>query len=115
MNEEQISDTTLSEIVKLGENRIHRLLIRFLLMVMAVEWVLLLLDQRWLSLFLITLIIITLIAPIIFRRKMEMEIPAELHIAAKSLHSHRSISVRFKVSITLFGGGIFCYTLRQDF
>lgn len=82
MNEEQISDSTLSEIVKLGENRIHRLLIRFLLMVMAVEWVLLLLDQRWLSLFLITLIIITLIAPIIFRRKMEMEIPAELHIAA---------------------------------
>lgn len=82
MSEEQLSDTTLSEIVNLGENRIHRLLIRFLLVVMTIEWILLLLDQRWLSLFLVTLIILSLFAPIIFRRKMEMEIPAEFHIAA---------------------------------
>lgn len=74
------SDT--SESTVFGETRIHRILIRLLLLLMAIEWVLLLLDQRWLSLFLVTLIITTLFAPIIFRNRMELEIPAEFHITA---------------------------------
>lgn len=82
MNRDQTPDNAFSEFAKLGENRIHRLLIRFLLVVMAIEWVLLLIDRQWLSVFLVTLIILTLFAPIIFRRKMTLEIPAEFHIAA---------------------------------
>jgi hypothetical protein len=65
-----------------GENRIHRILVLLLVVVMAVEWILLLLDQRWLSLFLTTLIITTLFTPFVFRRKMDVEIPAELHLVA---------------------------------
>jgi len=49
---------------------------------MVAEWIVLLIDQRWLSAFLVTLIIATLLSPIIFRNKMEMEIPAEFHITA---------------------------------
>lgn len=64
------------------EIRIHRLLIRILLAVMIVEWILLIVEQRWLSVFLVSLIILTLFAPIIFRRHTQLEIPAEFHIAA---------------------------------
>lgn len=71
-----------SALSEIGENRVHRNLIRILLLLMVVEWVLLLLDQSWLSLFLVTLIIITLFLPILFRNKLEMEIPAEFHITA---------------------------------
>ncbi len=76
------SETTLDEIANLGENRIHRILIRFLLTIMVIEWILLIFEQRWLSLFLVTLIILTLFAPIIFRKHTQLEIPAEFHIAA---------------------------------
>lgn len=65
-----------------GENRVHRILVLLLLVVMAVEWILLLIDQRWLSVFLTTLIITTLLLPLVFRRKMDVEIPAELHLVA---------------------------------
>jgi len=82
MNRDQTPDNTFSDIVHPGENRIHRLLIRFLLVVMTIEWILLLLDRRWLSVFLVSLIILILFIPIIFRRKLELEIPAEFHIAA---------------------------------
>jgi hypothetical protein len=64
------------------ENRVHRILVRVLLLMMLVEWIVLLIEQRWLSAFLVTLIIATLLSPVIFRKKMEMEIPAEFHIAA---------------------------------
>jgi len=53
-----------------------------LLVLMAIEWVLLLLDQLWLSLFLVTLIIATLFAPILFRNRLQVEIPAEFHLMA---------------------------------
>ena len=76
------SGSPFSNLTNLGENRAHRILIRILLVLMTVEWVLLLLDERWLSLFLVTLIILTLFAPIIFRKRMEMEIPVEFHITA---------------------------------
>jgi uncharacterized membrane protein YjdF len=64
------------------ENRAHRILIRVLLVLMTFEWVLLILEHRWLSLFLVTLIIATLFAPILFRKRIEIEIPVEFHITA---------------------------------
>lgn len=64
------------------EYRVHRIIIRVLLVLMTVEWVLLLLDQSWLSLFLVTLIICTVFSPILFRKRMQMEIPAEFHFMA---------------------------------
>ena len=64
------------------EHRINRIFIRILLLAMAIEWFLLLLDQSWLSLFLVTLIIATVFSPILFKNKMEMEIPAEFHLTA---------------------------------
>lgn len=49
---------------------------------MVIEWALLLYNRSWLALFLITLIILTLFAPVIFRKQMEIEIPAEFHLMA---------------------------------
>lgn len=82
MSETERNDSAISEIASLGENRWHRILIRVLMVLMGVEWVLLLLDQRWLSLFLVTLIIATLFAPIIFRKRLNTELPAEFHLTA---------------------------------
>lgn len=65
-----------------AEGKAHLILIRVLLALMAVEWGLLFYDQSWLSLFLVTMIIGTVFSPILFRRKMEMEIPAEFHFTA---------------------------------
>lgn len=65
-----------------NEHRAHRYIIRFLLVLMTAEWLFLLIDQRQLALFLVTLIIATLLSPILFRKKMEVEIPAEFHLAA---------------------------------
>lgn len=62
--------------------RAHRITIRFLLALMTFEWLLLLLDKSWLSLFLVTLIIGTVFSPILFRNRMQMEIPAEFHLTA---------------------------------
>jgi len=64
------------------ERFVHRLLISILFFLMLIEWVLLLLRQRWLSAFLVTLIIIALLTPILFKRKLELEIPAEFHLTA---------------------------------
>ncbi|MDR9419762.1 hypothetical protein [Gracilimonas sp.] len=65
-----------------NEHRGHRIVIRLLLLAMGVEWILLLLDQSWLSLFLVSLIIATVFSPILFKHKMEMELPAEFHLTA---------------------------------
>lgn len=62
--------------------RVHRIIIRILLALLTLEWILLLLDQSWLSLFLVTFIIGTVFSPILFRNKMQMEIPAEFHFTA---------------------------------
>lgn len=64
------------------EYRVHRIIIRVLLALLTLEWILLLLDQSWLSLFLVTFIIATVFSPILFRNKMQMEIPAEFHFTA---------------------------------
>jgi hypothetical protein len=82
MSANEQTESTIAEIAKLGENRWHRILIRLLLALMGIEWVLLLLDQRWLAVFLVTLIIATLFAPIIFRKRLRTELPAEFHLTA---------------------------------
>ena len=61
---------------------LHKWIGRTLLLIMAVEWVLLLLDSRWLSMFLVTMIIAALVAPTIFRKKLDVEIPVEFHFTA---------------------------------
>ncbi len=71
----------LSAVADLGENRIHRILVRTLLFFMVIEWVLLLLDGQWLQTFLVTLIIFILFIPILFKNKLSIELPAEFHIA----------------------------------
>jgi hypothetical protein len=78
----QQNSSPIAEAAILRENRVHRILVRVLLLVMVVEWIVLLIDKFWLSAFLVTLIIATLLSPVIFRKKMEMEIPAEFHLAA---------------------------------
>ena len=72
----------LAEAAILKENRVHSILVRVLLLVMVVEWLVLLIGKSWLSAFLVTLIIATLLSPVIFRKKMGMEIPVEFHLAA---------------------------------
>ncbi len=61
---------------------LHRRIIGALFILLVAEWGLLLFRQSWLSLFLVTCILGTLFAPVIFRKRMQMEIPAELHIIA---------------------------------
>lgn len=80
--DQQKEATPVTEVANHEKNHFHRTLILLLLLVMVIEWILLLLNQRWLSAFLATLFIATLLSPLIFRRKMEVEIPAEFHIAA---------------------------------
>lgn len=82
MSKNQRTDSKITEIGKQDESRWHRILIRLLLLMMGVEWILLLWDQRWLSVFLVTLIIATLFAPIIFRKRLKTELPAEFHLTA---------------------------------
>lgn len=64
------------------DNRLHRYFVRLMLLLMLVEWVLLAVDQSWLPLFLVTLIILTLFAPIIFRSRLQVDLPAEFHLLA---------------------------------
>lgn len=64
------------------ENRSHRLLVRFLLIVMTLESAYLLYGQQWLSLFLVLVIILTLLAPVLFKTQLQVVVPAEFHISA---------------------------------
>lgn len=66
----------------IGEHRTHRIIIRVLLVLMILEWVYLLFEQRGLALFLVTLIIAVLLAPILFKKKLAIEIPAEFHMSS---------------------------------
>ncbi|WP_218089780.1 hypothetical protein [Rhodohalobacter halophilus] len=63
-------------------SKAHRWTGRVLLLVVGVEWVFLLFEAQWLSLFLVSLILLVLFSPIIFKRKLQVEIPAEFHLAA---------------------------------
>jgi len=64
------------------ESRIHKWVGWSLVSMVAVEWLFLLLSARWLSLFLVTIIMVVLIAPTLFRAKLDVEIPVEFHITA---------------------------------
>lgn len=64
------------------ESRIHKWVGWTLVSIVAVEWLFLLFNARWLSLFLVTIIMAVLIAPTIFRAKLDVEIPVEFHITA---------------------------------
>ncbi|MDY6823536.1 MAG: hypothetical protein SWH68_07030 [Thermodesulfobacteriota bacterium] len=81
-NKQQESPPPITKVAIFWGNRAHRILVQVLLLMMVVEWVVLLIDQRWLSAFLVTLIIAVLISPLIFRKKLKVEIPAEFHITA---------------------------------
>jgi len=61
---------------------IHTIIVRVLLLLMVIEWAILILELRFLQLFLVTVIIVVLIAPEIFRNKMDIVIPAEFHLTA---------------------------------
>jgi hypothetical protein len=65
-----------------NEYQIHTVFSRILLFVLTIEWGYLLYDQQWLSLFLVSLIIFSLLAPILFKNKLALEVPAELHFMA---------------------------------
>lgn len=64
------------------EYRAHRIFIWILLAIIIIEWAILLYQQSWQSLFLVTLIIATVFSPLLFRHKLQMEIPAEFHVTA---------------------------------
>ena len=64
------------------ENRVFTWVGRILVAIVALEWLFLLLNNRWLALFLVTIIMAVLISPMLFRRKFDVEIPVEFHITA---------------------------------
>lgn len=68
--------------IKKNEHQIHTIFSRILLIILTIEWAFLLYEQQWLSLFLVSLIIITLFAPTLFKNKMDLELPAEFHFMA---------------------------------
>ena len=55
---------------------------RILLVVVGLEWIYLLVESQWLSLFVVSLLLIVLFIPIIFRRRLQVDIPAEFHLTA---------------------------------
>lgn len=79
MKHNQINE---NDALPIGENKAHRIFVFILLSLMLIQGVILLLEQRWLALTLVILIIGTLLSPIIFRNRWNIEVPAELHLAA---------------------------------
>ena len=55
---------------------------RFLLVVVGLEWIYLLIESQWLSLFVVSLLLIVLFIPIIFKKRLQVDIPAEFHLTA---------------------------------
>jgi len=66
------------------ENRFHNILVLILLLVMTLEGAYLLYNHQWLSFFLVLLIIFTLLAPVLFRNRLNVIVPVEFHISALS-------------------------------
>ena len=73
---------TETEIHEQKVHALHKRIIGGLFVLLLIEWGLLFFSQAWLSLFLVTCILGTLFVPILFKKRLEMEIPAELHIIA---------------------------------
>lgn len=82
MNSEETPKSEPIKNVTHDESRIHKWVGRTLLIIVAAEWIYLLLNARWLSMFLVTMIIAVLIAPTLFRSKLDVEIPVEFHLTA---------------------------------
>lgn len=82
-------------------DRLHSGLITILLLIMGVNLILNLIFQNWFSLFLITLIMIILMLPILFRKQHAVDIPAEFHL----------ISVIFAVA-SLYLGEVQMFYIR---
>lgn len=83
MNERpDLNPSILRRLTSFGEHGIHRWIARILLILMAAEWGWLFFRQQWLSLFLVTLILVALFSPILFRRQLQIELPAEFHMTA---------------------------------
>jgi len=55
---------------------------RILLVVVGLEWIYLLIESQWLSLFVVSLLLIVLFIPIIFKKRLQVDIPAEFHLTA---------------------------------
>ena len=81
--------------------RLHSGLITLLLLIMGVNLILNLIFQNWVSLFLITLIMVILTLPILFRKQHAIDIPAEFHL----------ISVVFAIA-SLYLGEIQMFYIR---
>lgn len=62
--------------------QIHLWTGRILLLIVGLEWFYLLTESQWLSLFVVSLLLIVLFFPIIFKKRFQVEIPAEFHLAA---------------------------------
>lgn len=62
--------------------RVYRGVVTILQVIMAVEFVVALIERQWLTSFLILVITAITIAPIVFRERFAVEIPAEFHLLA---------------------------------
>ena len=62
--------------------RIHRMIVSFLLIIMLAELPLVLLAGHWLTGFLVALIISITVAPLVFRKRLPVVIPPEFQILA---------------------------------
>lgn len=82
MNTNEAKNNQLAIDTAPKENVIYTWLGRAFVGIVALEWLLLLLKQSWLSLFLVTIIMLALISPTLFRKKLDVEIPVEFHITA---------------------------------
>lgn len=63
-------------------SQLHKWMVRILLFIMAVEWVLLIVEAQWLSAAMVFLIIAIVISPEILRKKFYVTIPTEFQILA---------------------------------
>lgn len=77
-----LNPSILERLTHFGESGIHRWITRGLLLLMGLEWGWLLYQQQWLSLFLVTLILVALFSPILFKKQLQIELPAEFHLMA---------------------------------
>jgi len=63
-------------------SRLHKWMVRILLVIMAVEWVLLIVEKQWLSAAMVFLIIAIVISPEILMKRFAVTIPTEFQILA---------------------------------
>ncbi len=70
------------DVTPAGEHKIHRVTITVLLVLMLVQGIYLAVEQNFTALFPVALIILTMFSPILFRKKLQIELPAEFHLIA---------------------------------